>query len=45
MAGVGALATVGTGNTKPGTEQFLPFAEALAAARSLGLASETEWRL
>ena len=34
---------LGTGNTQPGTEQFLPFGEALAVARSLGLASQFEW--
>ena len=34
---------LGTGNTKCGTEQFLPFEEALAMAHSLGLASQKEW--
>ena len=36
---------LGTGNTKRGTKQFLPFAEALVVARSVGLASETAWRV
>ena len=36
---------LGTGNIKPGTAQFLPFGEALAVARSLGLASAFEWRV
>ena len=36
---------LGTGNTKSGTEQFLPFDEALAVARSLNLASVTEWKV
>ena len=39
---------LGTGNTQPGTEQFLPFAEALAMARSFGLAgmaSAKEWKV
>ena len=35
---------LGTGNTKPGTQLFLPFGEALAGARSLNLASLTEWQ-
>ena len=35
---------LGTGNAKNGTEQFLPFSEALAFAQRLGLASNTEWR-
>ena len=35
---------LGTGNTRPGTKRFLPFDEALAAARSLGLASQKEWK-
>ena len=30
---------LGTGNVKPGDQRFLPFAEALALARSLGLAN------
>ena len=34
---------LGTGNTQRGTEQFLPFEEALAAARSLGLPGRMEW--
>ena len=36
---------LGTGNTQCGTEQFLPFDEALAVARSLGLASVFEWKV
>ena len=36
---------LGTGNTQRGTEQFLPFDEALAAARSLKLASQYEWNV
>ena len=42
MAGVGPLAQ----HRQPqrGTEQFLPFKEALAVARSLGLANRFEWR-
>ena len=36
---------LGTGNTKPGTEAFLPFAEALTVARSLGLTSMKEWQV
>ena len=35
---------LGTGNMKPGTQQFLEFDEALLVARSLRLASSTEWR-
>ena len=35
---------LGTGNTKKGTEQFLPFGKALAAARSLNLANTFEWK-
>ena len=35
---------LGTGNTKAPTGCFLPFDEALAVARSLGLANEFEWR-
>ena len=35
---------LGTGNTQCGTEQFLPFGEALTLARSLGLASNEEWQ-
>ena len=35
---------LGTGNTKSGTEQFLPFGEALAVTRSLGLVSWKEWQ-
>ena len=34
---------LGTGNTKKGDVLFLPFAEALVVARSLGLASKKEW--
>ena len=34
---------LGTGNLQHGTVQFLPFAEALAVARSLNLASSNEW--
>ena len=34
---------LGTGNTKASTKQFLPFDEALAVARSLGLASQKQW--
>ena len=36
---------LGTGNTQPGTEQFLPFGEALAVVRSLNLASQKEWEV
>ena len=35
---------LGTGNQASQAMQFLPFGEALAMARSLGLASEFEWR-
>ena len=35
---------LGTGNTQCGTEQFLPFGEALAVAQTLGLASRSEWK-
>ena len=34
---------LGTGNAKSGTKQRLPFGEALAAARSFGLANSREW--
>ena len=30
-------------NTRPGTEEFLPFGEALGVARFLGLASRLGW--
>ena len=33
-----------TGNTQFGAKQFLPFAEALAVARSLNLANQFEWQ-
>ena len=36
---------LGTGNVKTDKRQFLPFGEALAVARSLGLASSTEWKV
>ena len=36
---------LGTGNAQRGTEQFLPFAEALALARSLGLAGQKAWKV
>ena len=36
---------LGTGNTQPGTEQFLPFGGGLVVARSLGLASRFEWKV
>ena len=35
---------LGTGNTQRGTEQFLPFKEALAVVQSLRLASVFEWK-
>ena len=35
---------LGTGTIKPGTEKLLPFAEALAVSRSLGLAGSVEWK-
>ena len=35
---------LGTGNSKGGTELFLPFVEALTLARTLRLASADEWR-
>ena len=35
---------LGTGNEHPQAKQFLPFAQALAVARSLGLANRFEWR-
>ena len=35
---------LGTGNIQCGTEQSQPFGEALAVVRSLGLASQFEWR-
>ena len=35
---------LGTGNVKGGTKQFLPFGEAVAGARSLGLSSSTARR-
>ena len=35
---------LGTGNIQNGDQQFLPFAEALAVARCLGLASVKEWK-
>jgi len=35
---------LGTGNTEPGSERFLPFGEAVAVARSLNLANRFEWR-
>ena len=34
---------LGTGNTRTATKQFLPIAEALVVARSLGLASQKDW--
>ena len=36
---------LGTGNDKTVTEPFLPFDDALAVARSLGLPSSTEWKV
>ena len=36
---------LGTGTVKTGAEQFLPFEEALAVARSLNLASQFEWKV
>ena len=36
---------LGTGNTKNGSVLFLPFAEALVVARSLGLANQKEWKV
>ena len=36
---------LGTGNTQPGTEKFLPFGEALDVARSLRLATAKEWKV
>ena len=35
---------LGTGNQQPQKKRFLPFAEALRAARACRLASEVEWR-
>ena len=35
---------LGTGNEVGGAKEFLPFAEALAAARSLNLANQFEWQ-
>ena len=34
---------LGTGTQSSKTKEFLPFAEALAVARSLGLANTIEW--
>ena len=36
---------LGSGNTKCGTEQFLPYDEALAVARCLGLANQKAWHV
>ena len=38
------LGTGNTVNTQPGTEQFLPFEEALVVARCFGLANMKEWQ-
>ena len=35
---------LGTGNIQAGTQQFLPFEEAVVVAQSLGLANNKEWR-
>ena len=35
---------LGTGNVQAGTQQFLPFEEALTVAQSLGLANGKEWK-
>ena len=36
---------LGTGNVNSANKEFLPFEEALAAARSLGLANKKEWEV
>ena len=41
---VGQPGAVGSGKAKAKSRAFLPFAEALAAARALGLASAREWK-